>query len=156
MPTAPRQALGGRQFGKFESGKPPFPEAAPRNPRLIESISDVRRRLFSAADEVNGPGKNAPRRCTRMRFDVQEQKNGSRKHSRSLISAVTRNGCTTQRRPGKERPSSRYAKKPRTARPFHLEGMTGIEPASLVWKTKALPLSYIPISKLLRFEQDSV
>lgn len=24
------------------------------------------------------------------------------------------------------------------------EGMTGIEPASLVWKTKALPLSYIP------------
>ena len=25
-----------------------------------------------------------------------------------------------------------------------MEGMTGIEPASLVWKTKALPLSYIP------------
>ena len=34
-----------------------------------------------------------------------------------------------------------------------LEGMTRIELASLVWKTKALPLSYIPISKLLRFEQ---
>jgi hypothetical protein len=25
-----------------------------------------------------------------------------------------------------------------------LEGLTGIEPASLVWKTKALPLSYSP------------
>jgi hypothetical protein len=24
------------------------------------------------------------------------------------------------------------------------EGLTGIEPASLVWKTKALPLSYSP------------
>ena len=25
-----------------------------------------------------------------------------------------------------------------------MEGLTGIEPASLVWKTKALPLSYSP------------
>jgi hypothetical protein len=26
----------------------------------------------------------------------------------------------------------------------HMEGMTGIEPAPSVWKTEALPLSYIP------------
>lgn len=29
-----------------------------------------------------------------------------------------------------------------------LEGIAGIGPASLVWKTKALPLSYIPIATL--------
>lgn len=28
---------------------------------------------------------------------------------------------------------------------YFMEGMTGIEPASSVWKTEALPLSYIPI-----------
>ena len=27
---------------------------------------------------------------------------------------------------------------------MYTEGMTGIEPASSVWKTEALPLSYIP------------
>ncbi len=29
-----------------------------------------------------------------------------------------------------------------------LEGMTGIEPAPSVWKTEALPLSYIPVRPL--------
>ncbi|SBS70802.1 hypothetical protein MIPYR_10659 [uncultured Microbacterium sp.] len=28
------------------------------------------------------------------------------------------------------------------------EGMTGIEPAPSVWKTEALPLSYIPVRPL--------
>jgi hypothetical protein len=31
---------------------------------------------------------------------------------------------------------------------FAVEGMTGIEPAPSVWKTEALPLSYIPASIL--------
>lgn len=31
-----------------------------------------------------------------------------------------------------------------------MEGLTGIEPASLVWKTKALPLSYSPEKSALR------
>jgi hypothetical protein len=33
-----------------------------------------------------------------------------------------------------------------TGREVEVEGLTGIEPASLVWKTKALPLSYSPKS----------
>ena len=34
-----------------------------------------------------------------------------------------------------------------------VEGMTGIEPAPSVWKTEALPLSYIPVRPLTGTDQ---